>query len=83
MNLLRLTLINGVGVSVLVLKISRLTVFFSSKIFFPVISCILRVRINKTSEAFSKSSSIETYVIGNHENRPQSVSNEHPQHRFS
>ena len=54
-----MTLITGVDASGLVSKLSRLDVLFSSKIFFADISCILRVRSNKTSEAFSKSLSID------------------------
>ena len=52
-----MTLMTGVDASVLVSKLSRLDVLFSSKILFVDISCILRVRSNKTSE-FSKSLSI-------------------------
>ena len=47
-----MTLITGVAASVLVSKLSRLDVLLVD------ISCILRVRSNKTGEAFSKSLSI-------------------------
>ena len=52
-----MTLITGVDASVLVSKLSRLVVLFNSKLFLNI-SCILRARSNKTSEAFSKSLSI-------------------------
>ena len=59
-----MTLIAAVDASVLVSKLSRLDVLFSSKIFLPIyVSCILRVTSNKTNEAFSKSLSIVFRIV--------------------
>ena len=54
-----MTFIIGVEASVLVSKLSRLDVLFSSKIFADI-SCIPRIGSNKRSEAFSKSLSIKS-----------------------
>ena len=61
LEFLSMTLITGVDVSVS--TIIRLTAF-QFKNSFADTSCILNVRINKTSEAFSKSFSIYTdYIV--------------------